>query len=225
LSAIFITGAGTDIGKTYLACVILRALGAAGRPVLPLKPVVSGVAPMGDPAFDVSDTVRLLTAAGAGVTPQAIEACSPWRFAAALSPDMAAALEGRRLALADVVAWTRRRMADASADTLVLIEGVGGVMSPIAQDGLVVDLMAQLDAPALLVAGTYLGAISHTLTALKALQSRGVPVVGVAVSETDAASVTLEATLSALATYAGGVPLHALPRGAAAPSALISAIV
>jgi dethiobiotin synthetase len=223
VSAIFVTGAGTDIGKTYVSCAILRALTQAGQTVLPLKPVVSGVAPVGDPAFDASDTVRLLQAASAEPTLQAIEASSPWRFAAPLSPDMAAALEGQSLAFADVAAWVGRRIAAASPDAFVLIEGVGGVMSPIAQDGLVLDLIAMLKAPALLVVGTYLGAISHTLTALAALASRDVPVVGVVVSETEGAAVTLDATVSALSTYAGA-PMYALPRHAPAPAALVAAL-
>jgi dethiobiotin synthetase len=224
MSAIFVTGAGTDIGKTYVACTILRALCESGLPVLPLKPVVSGVAPLDDPTFDASDTARLLEAAGVATSAQTIETCSPWRFAAALSPDMAAALEGRSLALADVVAWCSRRVAQSPPNTLVLTEGAGGVMSPIAQDGLVLDLIAELDHPALLVAGTYLGAISHALTALAALRGRGVRVLGLVVSESLDAPVTLAATLSALAKYAGDVPIHGVARGAPAPKALVEAI-
>jgi dethiobiotin synthetase len=224
VSVVFVAGAGTDIGKTYVACAMLRGLREAGLKVAALKPVVSGVAPLGDPAFEASDTVRLLRAAGVAPTPEAIEACSPWRFAAPLSPDMAAAAEGRTLALADVVAWSRGRIADAAPHDLVLIEGVGGVMSPVADDGLVLDWIAALDHPALLVAGTYLGAISHALTALAALRGRGVEVTAVIVSETDGASVTLEATVSALTRYVGGTPIFAIPCGASAPEVLIDAL-
>ncbi len=224
MNAIFVTGAGTDIGKTYVACALLRALRQAGRAVTALKPVVSGIAPLDDPGFQVSDTARLLRAAGVAPTPQAIEACSPWRFAAPLSPDMAAAAEGRTLALGDVVDWSRRRVADAAPGGFVLLEGVGGVMSPIAEDGLVLDWITALDHPALLVAGTYLGAISHALTALAALQGRGVEVAGLVVSETGAAAVTLDATVSALTRYVGDVPVYAMARGARAPEALVEAL-
>jgi dethiobiotin synthetase len=224
VSVVFITGAGTDIGKTYVACALLRTLGEAGHPVMALKPVVSGVGSVGDPEFDASDTARLLRAAGVAPTSQAIEACSPWRFAAPLSPDMAAAAEGRTLSLADVVAWTRRQIEDAEPDALVLIEGVGGVMSPLAQDGLVLDWIAALNAPTLLVAGNYLGAISHALTALATLKSRGVEVAGLVVSETEGATVTLDATVSALARYVGDVPIYAMARGAPAPEALVGGL-
>jgi dethiobiotin synthetase len=224
MSVVFVAGAGTDIGKTYVACALLRAVHGAGRPVVALKPVVSGVAPFGDPDFDTSDTARLLHAAGVARTPQAIEACSPWRFAAPLSPDMAAAEEGRTLVLADVIDWSRRRIAQAAPGALVLIEGVGGVMSPMAQDGLVLDCMAALDLPALLVTGTYLGAISHALTALTALKGRDVDVTALVVSETQGASVTLDATVSALARYVGDTPIYTMARGAPAPEALIDTV-
>jgi dethiobiotin synthetase len=224
MSAIFVTGAGTDIGKTYVACTLLRGLVEAGQPVLALKPVVSGVGAVGDRDFEASDTARLLQASGISPTPDAIEGCSPWRFEAPLSPDMAAAQEGRTLALAEVARWSRRRMSEAAPETLVLIEGVGGVMSPVAADGLVLDWIAALGCPALLVAGTYLGAISHALTALAALQGRGVDVCGLVVSETDGATVTLDATTSALARYVGNTPIYVVARGAPAPRALISAL-
>jgi dethiobiotin synthetase len=224
MSIIFMTGAGTDIGKTYISCALLRGLREAGRSVMALKPVVSGVGPIDDPDFEASDTARLLQAAGVARTPDAIAACSPWRFAAPLSPDMAAAQEGRTLALADVVAWSRRRIADAEPDAFVLIEGVGGVMSPVAEDGLVLDWIEALNHPALLVAGTYLGAISHALTALVALKGRGIEVAGLLASETDGASVTLEATVSALTRYVGDTPIYVVARGAPAPQALVEAL-
>lgn len=221
---VFVTGAGTDVGKTYVACALLRALREAGRPVMALKPVVSGVGPVNHPDFDASDTARLLRAAGVALTPQAIEACSPWRFAAPLSPDMAAAEEGRTLSLADIIAWSRRQLAEAPPDALALLEGVGGVMSPIADDGLVLDWIAALDRPTLVVAGTYLGAISHALTALIALQGRRVEVLGLVVSETTDGAVTLDATVAVLAKYVGDIPIYAMARGAPAPEALVLAL-
>ncbi len=224
MSVIFVTGAGTDIGKTYVACALLSALREAGRSVVALKPVVSGVGPVGDPDFEASDTARLLRAAGVAPTPEAIETCSPWRFTAPLSPDMAAAQEGRALSLADVVAASARSIAEAAPDALVLLEGVGGVMSPIAQDGLVLDWIAALDHPILLVAGTYLGAISHALTALTALEGRGLEVKGLVLSETDGATVTLNATVAALTRYVRNVPIYAIARDAPAPEALVTAL-
>ena len=88
MSAIFITGTGTDVGKTYVAASLIRHLRQMGRLVDAIKPVVSGY----DPAqLAASDPGVLLEALGLPVTEQEIDRISPWRFRAALSPDLAAA--------------------------------------------------------------------------------------------------------------------------------------
>ena len=92
MGALFIAGAGTDIGKTYVTAALARQIRADGGAVRVLKPVVSGVAALGDPAFMTSDTAVLLKAAGLPVDPAHVEACSPWRFAAPLAPDRAGLL-------------------------------------------------------------------------------------------------------------------------------------
>jgi dethiobiotin synthetase len=224
MSVIFVTGAGTDIGKTYVACALLRAAREAGRPVLALKPVVSGLAPVGDPAFETSDTARLLKAAGLATTPDTIEACSPWRFTAPLSPDMAAAREGRTLALADVIAWSRRRIGETPSDTFVLIEGVGGVMSPITPDATGLDWLRALSCPAVLVTGAYLGAISHTLTALSALRTHGIEVAAVIVNAREDQTVGAEATADAIRRLGPPAPIHTLGVGESISPALIESL-
>jgi dethiobiotin synthetase len=225
VSVIFVTGAGTDIGKTYVACALLRAARQAGRPVLALKPVVSGVAPVGHPDFDASDTARLLDAAGVAPTPEAIEACSPWRFAAPLSPDMAAAKEDRTLALTDIVAWSRGEIAKAEPHTFVLIEGVGGVMSPITPDATGIDWLKGLSCPALLVTGAYLGAISHTLTAISALQTHGIKISAVIVNAREDQTIGAEATADAIRRLGPRVPIYTLAPGERAPFALVEALL
>jgi dethiobiotin synthetase len=225
VSVLFVTGAGTDIGKTYVSASLLRALREAGQPVLALKPVVSGVGPIEDADFDQSDTACLLRAAGVAPTADAIEACSPWRFAAPLAPDMAAAQEGRTLALADVVAWSRRRIADAGQHAFVLIEGVGGVMSPLTPDATGLDWLRALGCPALLVTGAYLGAISHTLTALSALQTGGIEVAAVIVNAREGHTVGAEATLDALRRLGPPLPIYTLEDGQPAPKALVDALL
>ena len=96
---LFVTATGTGIGKTHVACGLLRAQGGAG-----LKPVLSGF----DPASAAdSDAGRLLAAMGRPITPETIAAISPWRFAAPLSPDMAAAREGRAVPFEALIAACR----------------------------------------------------------------------------------------------------------------------
>jgi dethiobiotin synthetase len=215
VSVLFVTGAGTEIGKTYVTCALARQLRAAGRAVRALKPVATGMAGPDDPAFQHSDTAQLLAAQGLPCDETTIAACTPWRFAAPLSPDMAAAAEDHRLKLAEIMTWALGAIQQASADTVVLIEGVGGVMSPIASDGLNIDLIAALACPAILVSGSYLGAINHTLTALAAMRARAVDVRGLVVNETFGSAIDFAATVASLARFSPDVALITLRRGEA----------
>ena len=215
MSVLFVTGAGTEIGKTHVTCALARQLRTAGRAVRAFKPVATGVAELDDPAFQQSDTAQLLAAQGLPCDERAIAACTPWRFAPPLSPDMAAAAEGRRLELADITTWARGVIQHVSADTVVLIEGVGGVMSPIASDGLNIDLVAALACSSILIGGSYLGAINHTLTALAALRARGIEVRGLVVNETFGSPVDFAATVASLVRFVPDVALVTLRHGEA----------
>ena len=210
MNAVFVAGAHTDVGKTYAACALIRRARAAGRSVEAFKPVVSGI----DPAdWRDSDPGRLLAALDRPLDAQALDDIAPLRFAAPLSPPMAARLEGVRLTLDDLVTPCRRRLADQASD-LLLIEGAGGVMSPMAEDGLCLDLMQALGLPTILVGGSYLGAISHTLTALEVLRARGLDVQTVVVSESAGAGLPdFDQTVEAVARF-GGAPTVALRRDA-----------
>ena len=216
MSVYFITGAGTDIGKTYVTALIVRGLRAAGRRVVALKPVASGLPPVGDPAFAETDTGHLLAAQGLALTPANIDACSPWRFTRPLSPDMAAAAEGRSLESPALLAWLQAQIAQAPDDAVVLIEGVGGVMSPMTSDALNLDLIETLGCPVLLVAGSYLGALNHALTALETLKAHQVAVRALVLNESDGSGVDFDATAQTLRRYVGVMPIAQVRRGAAA---------
>ncbi len=169
MPGLFITGAGTDIGKTYVTAALIRVLREAGHPVDALKPVVSGfdmAAPQG------SDPAVLLEALGVAWSAEALARMSPWRFAAPLSLPLAARLEGALLDAGAIIAFCRRRIAE-TGDGLLLIEGAGGVMSPLDDNATMLDLARAVESPTLLVVGSYLGTISHTLTAALALHSVG----------------------------------------------------
>jgi len=215
MSVIFIAGAGTDIGKTYVTAVLARQARAAGGSVRVLKPVASGVASLADPAFAASDTAVLLEAAGLPVDAGTVEACSPWRFTAPLAPDRAAAAEGRSVDLDAVVAWCRVRIAEAAPGEAVLIEGAGGLMSPVTRDATVLDWLIALGCPVLLVAGSYLGAVSHALTAIAVIRARRIGLRGVVVSES-VESAGLDETIEAVRRFAPGAHVVGLPRGASA---------
>jgi dethiobiotin synthetase len=206
MRAMFITSVGTGIGKTLVTAILCHQLTFAGRTVRALKPVVSGFSP-DDPA---SDPALILRSLGQDPTPQSIAAIAPWRFARPISPHLAARMEGRAICIDDVAAFCREQALESNG--LLLIEGAGGVMAPIDDAHTGLDLMARLGHPVILVTGSYLGAISHTLTALAALRWRGIVVRGIVVSESDQ-SVGLPETIESLAPFVGtNVPVYALPR-------------
>jgi len=205
MPALFVTGTGTDIGKTYVASALIRALKAQGVPVDAFKPVVSGFDPR-DAA--TSDPARLAAALG---DPGAVLRIAPRRYRAPLAPNVAARLEGQTLVLDDMVIDAVARAAELR-DGLLLVEGAGGVMSPLTDDETNLDMIAALGAPVLLVAGSYLGAISHVLTALAALRTAGAEVAAVVMSESlDAPD--LAQTAETLTPFLNGAPLFLAPRG------------
>ena len=206
MPGLFVTATGTEVGKTFVTCGLARAARRAGLPVAALKPVLTGYAP-GDAAD--GDAGRLLAACGDAVTESAIEAISPWRYAAPLSPDMAAAAEGR--AAPDLAAVAASCRAALAPGRLTLIEGIGGVMVPLDRRHTILDLMTDLALPILLIAPTTLGAISHALTAVAALAGRGLAPALLLVVESPGSTVPTTATRDTLAAHYG-LPTAVLPR-------------
>lgn len=209
MRALFVAGAHTDVGKTYAGCGLLQAARAQGLTVAAYKPVVSGI-DLADWAD--SDPGRLLAAMGLPLSGPNLEAVAPLRFTAALSPPMAARREGRHLTLSEIEAGCRAFLSESRAD-LALVEGAGGVMSPLAEDGLNLDLMRALQLPVLLVGGSYLGAMSHNLTALSVVRGAGLDSVALLVSQ-DASpdAPDFEETVADLRRFSEGVPVIAIPR-------------
>ncbi|MCH7957390.1 MAG: dethiobiotin synthase [Proteobacteria bacterium] len=205
MRAFFVTASGTEVGKTVVACLLCRQLRAAGTRVRAVKPVITGFA---DDAPGGTDTALLLDAQGLDATPGAIAEASPWRFRAALSPDMAARREGRSIDFHKLVDFCRGLRG--GAEDVLLIEGLGGVLVPLTERETVADWIAALEVPALLVTGSYLGTLSHTLTAAEALKARGVPLAAVIVSESADSPVPLAETVETLERFV--TPVLALPR-------------
>ncbi len=207
MTAIFVTSTGTDIGKTFVTAGLIRTLRASGREAEALKPIVSGFS---DATASISDPGLLLDAMGDSVTPESLERVSPWRFAAPLSPDMAAAREGRTIEFDAVLEFCRNGISRAR-DT-IFIEGVGGVMVPLDERHTVLDWMKSLHIPVVLVVGSYLGTISHTLTALDVIARSGLTVKAVALNDSGDGAVPLADTRDVLHKFTGRAPIVALPR-------------
>ena len=207
MTAYFITATGTDVGKTFVASGLIRHWRAAGRQVDALKPVATGF----DPAsVETSDTGVLLAALGRSVTAAEIDRISPWRFARPLSPDMAARLENRAIDFDALVQFSRDAIA-ATRDTL-LIEGVGGIMVPLDDTHTVLDWMMALNIPLVLVTGTYVGSLSHTLTCLDVLARRGLAVKAIVVNDTPGSPVTFQNTADTLRNFERRIPIGGMRR-------------
>ncbi len=207
MTTIFITSSGTGVGKTLVTASLAHQLRRSGRTARVLKPVISGFAPK---EFDESDTAILLQSQGTPPTDDAVDRMSPFRFAAPLSPDMAAFRENRSIDFDALVTFCRD--AAAGPEEITLIEGVGGVMVPLTERETVLDWMAALGAPCLLVVGSYLGTISHTLTAAGTLADRGIAISAIIISESEESPVPVAETQATIQRFLPGIPIAAVPR-------------
>jgi dethiobiotin synthetase len=207
MSAYFVTATGTDIGKTFVTAGLVRHLRAARKKVAALKPIVSG--------FDIatsaiSDPGVLLDALEEPISVEALRRLSPWQFAAPLSPDMAAAREGREIVFAELVAFCRAALA--KNDGSLFIEGVGGIMVPLDPEHTVLDWAKALEVPLIVVAGSYLGTISHTLTALDVIARAGLRVAALVINDSGDGAAPLEETLVTLRRFTKTILIATLPR-------------
>jgi dethiobiotin synthetase len=193
----FITATGTGIGKTFITCDLIRQIKTHGKTARALKPIISGW------EDSDTDTHKIIAAQGGGD----IENISPWRFSAPLSPDIAAKAEGKLIDFDAVVNFCKP---EENADYL-LIEGVGGVMVPLTENKTIADLITALDIPAIVVAGTYLGSISHTLTALTTLAAHNINVAKLVVNQSQDC-VGADAIIASLINFTD-VPIVFLPYG------------
>ncbi len=210
---IFVAGTGTDVGKTYVSAGLIRAGKARGQKVVALKPIVSGAPEIADPAFAETDTAKFLEALQHPLDEAHVNAISPWRFKAPLSPDMAAHLEGRSVQFDALLDWTRAHVRCAPQGAMVLIEGAGGLMSPLTPKNTSLDLLSALGARVLLVSGTYLGAISHTLTAVEALKSRNAELASIIVNESRGEHPPTDSVVDTLTRFLPQARIAVLKRG------------
>ena len=194
MTAFFITATGTEVGKTFVASGLIRHWRASGRQVDALKPVATGFDPAAAGTSDAGapagcartsrSRLRRSTASRPGVLPRRFRPTWP---------------RGARTARIDFDALVKfSRDAVAGAKDLLLIEGIGGVMVPLDETHTVLDWMAALNIPLVLVTGSYLGSLSHTLTCLDVLARRSLAVKAVVVNETPGSAVTVDGTVATI---------------------------
>jgi len=173
-NGLFITGTDTGVGKTYISTHLITALRSRGVLVAPRKPVESGCSQSPVGSLLPADGMALLEAAGL----DDLDEVTPYRFSAPLAPPQAAAREGQDIRLRQLVNTCSR-----SDDALLIVEGAGGFLSPIASDGLNADLAIALALPVLLIVADRLGCINHCLLTIEAIEHRGLAVAGIILNQ------------------------------------------
>ncbi|HEY1067875.1 MAG TPA: dethiobiotin synthase [Pirellulales bacterium] len=177
MRGLFVAGTDTDVGKTYVSCLIAEDLRRKGIKVGVCKPAASGCFVEGSQVVS-GDALALWNAAG---RPGDLERVCPQRFIAPLAPHRAAEAEGRKIdrpaLLAAVRAWKDQ------CDVLI-VEGVGGLLAPL-DDGpyYVADLARECGFPLIVVSRDALGTINHTLLTLEVARARGLSVAGVVLNQ------------------------------------------
>jgi dethiobiotin synthetase len=183
MRGLIVTGTDTGVGKTYVAVEIIRALREQGVRVGAYKPVVSGRVSGGAGEY-WDDPARLQAALGCDVP---IERIAPQRFLAPLAPPVAARLEGLVVdpgLLRRGIDWWIDRV------DIVIVEGAGGLLSPLTETETLADLARDLGFPMVIVARLSLGTINHSLLTLEAADRRQLPVAGIVLNEAGPADPT-----------------------------------
>jgi len=198
---IVVTATDSGSGKTWLAAALSRALGALGARVVAIKAVDIGCR---DDQRDSEDGVVLARATGQAAPTEAL-----LRFREYLTPVLAAEHEGRQVDFDEILIRIEGYAAEAD---LVLLEGNGGLLTPITWEWSIVDIAQALDARALVVGADRLGIVNHALLTLGTLELASVPVVGLVLTPPAAPDLSTGTNAAAIARLAGFTRIHAVPR-------------
>jgi dethiobiotin synthetase len=174
MSAIFVAGTDTNVGKTHVCGLLLDFLRKNGSDAGYQKWAATG--PESPPA-DLAECLRM---AGIPLDPELVSRQVPYHFVLPASPHLAAEQAGESV---DPELIRARYQEMRARHELLIVEGVGGLMVPLNRELLLVDLLKELRIPALVVAKSGLGTINHTLLSLEALRRRDIPELGVVFSD------------------------------------------
>lgn len=209
LPGLFVVGTDTGVGKTWVSAAIARNLVRQGRRVGVLKPVATGARRL-EQAWSCDDGEALIRALGATVVGLTLDRVVPLVFEEPLAPSVAARRLGTPLAFDTVLSGVRGALEWWSdrADVMV-VEGVGGLLAPLAEQATVVDLAIALDYPLLIVARRGLGTLNHTLMTVECALRRGLRVAGIMLNQAETGEAgTAELTnADELARHLGPIPI------------------
>ena len=197
----FVAGTDTGVGKTLVACTLVRALRRRGTAVGVMKPIETGVGAEGP-----CDALALREAAGVD---DPLETICPQRYALPAAPTVAAEAEGREV---DLDAVRAAFAILAARHAALIVEGAGGLLVPAAKDISMADLAGELGLPLIVVARASLGTINHTRLTLEAAEARALPIAGVVISHADGPLSSPDAAnLDALRRHLGDRLLAEIP--------------
>jgi dethiobiotin synthetase len=198
---VFVTGTGTEVGKSVVAATIARTLAAEGKQVGVFKPAVTGL----DEGVE-TDYELLRRAAGSS---QGDEEIAPYRYGPPASPHLAAALAGEEI---DPERLRGAARAAAEGADAIVCEGVGGLLVPLTPDYLVRDLAVALGYPLAVVAAPGLGTINHTLLTVEAARAAGLEVAAVVLNPWPAEPSQIERDNRETIASLTGIEVLTLPR-------------
>jgi len=202
---VFVTGTDTGVGKTVIACALVRALRQAGRRVSVMKPVASGSfqTPLG---LRNADALALMEAAG--LPAKCYGEVNPYCFEPPISPHIAAK-ESKIAVDTGLIRDAFERLAD-GAEWMV-VEGAGGWLAPINERETMASLAEALSLPVLLVVGLKLGCLNHAQLSWRAVRSDGARLAGWVASAIDPQMSHVAANLESLERLLGARPLEVVP--------------
>lgn len=198
---LFVTGTGTNVGKTVVAGAIAAALRADGRPVAVHKPVLTGLDVAAKPAWPPDHE---LLAGAVGAEPTMV---APHRFGPPVSPHLAAELAGRPLRARELVAAART----AGRDRFLVVEGVGGLLVPLTATFCIRDLAVALGLTVVVAASPDLGTINHTLLTLEAARTAGLTVCGIVLTPWPTAPSRIQRSNRETIARLGRIDVRGLP--------------
>lgn len=201
MRGVFVTGTGTEVGKTVVAAVIARSLTAAGLKVAVFKPAVTGLEEPGE-----ADHELLHRATGSDLSAADI---APYRFEPPASPHLAAALAGEEIDPERLLKAVSAAVANANR---LVCEGVGGLLVPLAPGYSVRDFAVDLAMPLVIAAPPGLGTINHTLLTIEAARAAGLEVRGVVLTPWPGQPGVIEESNRQTIATLGDVEVEVLPR-------------
>jgi dethiobiotin synthetase len=213
-SGVFVTGTGTEVGKTVVAATIARTLAREDKRVAVFKPAVTGL-------DEEVETDHALLRRASGST-QSDEEIAPYRYGPPASPHLAAALAGEEI---DPERLRQTAATAAAGAEAIVCEGVGGLLVPLSPRYLVRDLAADLGYPVVIVASPGLGTINHTLLTMEAARAAGLEVAAVVLNPWPGEPTEIERSNRETIADHADAPVLTLPRINLADSATWPALM